>query len=40
MIAAEAGAHIPQPARGMLGAMTPSLRAALKQHLKKAILKS
>jgi hypothetical protein len=36
----DGAAHIPPAARGMLGAMTPSMRAALKRHLKKAVLKS
>jgi hypothetical protein len=36
----DGAAHIPQTARGMLGVMTPSLRATLKQHLRKAVLKS
>ncbi len=35
----DGAAHIPPEARGMLGAMTPSLRTALKQPLKKAALK-
>jgi hypothetical protein len=36
----EGAAHIPQRAQGMLGPMTPGLRASLKQRLKAAILKS
>jgi hypothetical protein len=36
----DGAAHLPPGARGMLGGMTPSLGAALKQHLKKAALKS
>jgi hypothetical protein len=36
----DGAAHIPQPARGVLGTMTPSLRAALRQRLRVAALKS
>jgi hypothetical protein len=36
----EAVAHIPAPLRGALGRASPSLRAALKQQLLKAFLKS
>jgi hypothetical protein len=36
----EGAAHIPSEARGILGAMTPAERAALKQRLKAAALKS
>lgn len=36
----DGAAHIPAQARGLLGTMTPSLRAALKQRLRAAALKS
>ena len=36
----EGSAHIPPPARGVLGPLGAGLRASLKQRLKAAILKS
>lgn len=36
----EGAAHIPPTARGILGAMTPAQRTALKQRLRAAVLKS
>jgi hypothetical protein len=36
----EGAAHIPPAARGILGAMTPAQRTALKQRLRSAILKT
>jgi len=36
----EGAAHIPASARGILGAMTPAQRTALKQRLRAAVLKS
>jgi hypothetical protein len=36
----EATAHIPEPLRGMLGPLEPVRRAALKQQLKMAVLRS
>jgi hypothetical protein len=36
----EGAAHIPPKARGILGSLTPSLRATLKRRLRDAVLKS
>jgi hypothetical protein len=36
----EGAQHIPEAARGILGPLTPGLRASLRQRLKAAILKS